>query len=210
MSAYLLTLPAPRDAFDAQRQSDDEELRLIRRVQSGDELAFAELVDRHEKRVFAVIRSILPRSNDAEDIAQQTFAKAWFGLADFEFRGSIASWLYRIAVNECFDYLRKKRTRPLVSECDLREEEVARINRSGRAPASGADVVAAERDLVVRLLARMSPEDRSLLLMRELEGYTLQELAKLSGLNANTVKVRLFRSRHRLMRAARQHFGYRR
>jgi len=107
-------------------------------------------------------------------------------------------------VNECFDYLRKKRVRKLVYESDLSEDEVRRVENADptadRYPA--ADVNLARRDYIVKLLSRVSEEERMLLVMKEVEGYSVEELASSTGMNENTIKVKLFRARQKLVKAA--------
>ena len=114
-----------------------EEAALVRRVQARDEIAFREIVDRYQAKVFSIIYGILRNHNDAEDIAQQVFAKIYFSIQSFDFRSSLLTWIYKITVNECYDYLRKKRVRKLVYESDFSEEDAQRmqnseIRRSGR------------------------------------------------------------------------------
>jgi RNA polymerase sigma-70 factor (ECF subfamily) len=82
---------------------------LVRRAQSGDESAFREIVERYQSKVFSIIHGIVRQRNDVEDIAQQVFAKVYFSIRNFDFRSSLITWIYKITVNECFDYLRKKK-----------------------------------------------------------------------------------------------------
>jgi len=181
-----------------------EEAALIRRVQNGDEMAFREVVDRYQTKVFSIIYGILRNHNDAEDIAQQVFAKIYFSIANFDFRSSLLTWIYKITVNECYDYLRKKKVRKLVYESDFTEEEAQRMERSE--PGSGhqtpIDSDLARRDLVLKLLSKVSAEDRQLLLLKEVEGHSVEELAAMTGMNENTIKVKLFRARQKLVKAA--------
>jgi RNA polymerase sigma-70 factor (ECF subfamily) len=181
-----------------------EEATLIRRVQSGDEMAFREVVDRYQTKVFSIIYGILRNRNDAEDIAQQVFAKIYFSIRSFDFRSSLLTWIYKITVNECYDYLRKKKVRKLVYESDFTEEEAARMERAE--PATSAekplDARLAQRDLVMKLLTKVSEEDRQLLLLKEVEGHSVEELAQMTGMNENTIKVKLFRARQKLVKAA--------
>ena len=107
-----------------------EEAALVRRVQAHDELAFREIVDRYQSKVFSIIFGILRNRNDAEDIAQQVFAKVYFSIRNFDFRSSLLTWIYKITVNECYDYLRKKRVRKLVYESDFSEEDAQRMEAS--------------------------------------------------------------------------------
>ena len=181
-----------------------EEAALVRRVQAGDELAFRELVERFQTKIFSIIYGILRNHNDAEDIAQQVFSKVYFSIRNFDFRSSLLTWIYKITVNECYDYLRKKRVRRLVYESDFSQEESQRMEASDPAvdPAVPADERLAQRDLAVKLLSKVSEEDRSLILLKEVEGHSVEELAQMTGMNENTIKVKLFRTRQKLLKAA--------
>jgi len=183
-----------------------EETALIRRVQARDEMAFREIVDRYQSKVFSIICGILHNRNDAEDIAQQVFAKIYFSIHNFDFRSSLLTWIYRITVNECYDYLRKRRARKLVYESDCSAEDVHRMEASSAVidPVEPVDRQLAQHDLVVKLLSKVSEEDRNLILLKEVEGHSVEELAAMTGLNDNTIKVRLFRTRKKLLKAARR------
>jgi len=181
-----------------------EEALLVRRVQTGDELAFSEIVDRYQSKVFSIIYGILRNHNDAEDIAQQVFAKIYFSIRNFDFRSSLLTWIYKITVNECYDYLRKKKVRKLVYESDFTEDEAQQMERAepGTERQTPIDTALARRDLVTKLLSKVSEEDRHLLLMKEVEGHSVEELAEMTGMNENTIKVKLFRARQKLVKAA--------
>src|SRR5580704_7649935 len=177
---------------------------LVGRAQAGDESAFREIVERYQSKVFAIIHGIVRQRNDVEDIAQQVFAKVYLSLRNFDFRSSLITWIYKITVNECFDYLRKRKVRKLVYERDLSEDEVRRVentepNVDRQAP---ADADLARRDYVLKLLTRVSEEERMLLMMKEVEGFSVEELAEKTGMNENTIKVKLFRARQKLVKAA--------
>lgn len=182
----------------------DEEWALVRRIQSGDEMAFREMVERYQTKVFSIIYGILRNHNDAEDIAQQVFAKVYFSIRNFDFRSSLLTWIYKITVNECYDYLRKKKVRKLVYESDFSEDDAMMMENSGVAvdPAQAIDESLAQRDLAVKLLEKISEEDRNLLLLKEVEGHSVEELAGMTGMNENTIKVKLFRARQKLVKAA--------
>src|SRR5579872_33317 len=109
---------------------NSEEAALVRRVQARDELAFREIVERYQAKVFSIIYGILRNHNDAEDIAQQVFSKVYFSIRNFDFRSSLLTWIYKITVNECYDYLRKKRVRKLVYESDFSQEDAQRMELS--------------------------------------------------------------------------------
>src|ERR1051325_10770182 len=199
--------PAGGDRTRARTRVDhknSEEAALVRRVQARDEMAFREIVERYQSKVFSLIFGILRNHNDAEDIAQQVFSKIYFSIRNFDFRSSLLTWIYKITVNECYDYLRKKRVRRLVYESDFSAEESQRMEASEPAvdPAPLADARLAQRDLAVKLLSKGSEEDRSLILLKEVEGHSVEELAQMTGMNENTIKVKLFRTRQKLLKAA--------
>ena len=181
-----------------------DEAALIRRIQSGDELAFREIVERYQSKVFSIIYGILRNRNDAEDIAQQVFAKIYFSVKSFDFRSSLLTWIYKITVNECYDYLRKKRVRKLVYESDFSADDSQRMENSEPATdqAPPVDQRLAQHDLILKLLSKLSDEDRSLMLLKEVEGHSVEELAEMMGMNENTIKVKLFRARQKLVKAA--------
>jgi RNA polymerase sigma-70 factor (ECF subfamily) len=213
MSGLIQTIPFPavgeRSRAEAIKKprvdhKNSEEASLVRRVQARDEMAFREIIERYQAKVFSIIYGILRNHNDAEDIAQQVFSKIYFSIRNFDFRSSLLTWIYKITVNECYDYLRKKRVRKLVYESDFSEEDAHRMEASDPAvdPAIPVDRKLVQRDLVTKLLEKVSAEDRNLILLKEVEGHSVEELAAMTGLNENTIKVKLFRTRQKLLKAA--------
>ena len=199
-SATALTLPLQQ----GEKRADDRE--LVRLSQNGTEAAFEELVRRHQQRVFALVAGILHRPDDVEDVAQQVFLKAYLGIKRFDQRAAFSTWLYKIAVNECWDYLRKRKVRPLVYEADLSEEQVSRLDGivSSDRPPESASARTETREILERMLGALPEQDQQLLILKEIEGFSVQELAEILGLNVNTVKVRLFRARGRIMESYRR------
>jgi RNA polymerase sigma-70 factor (ECF subfamily) len=202
-----LPLPASGEASAAKRRVDyksSEEAALVQRVQAADEMAFREIVERYQSKVFSIIYGILRNHNDAEDIAQQVFTKVYFSIRSFDFRSSLLTWIYKITVNECYDYLRKKKVRRLVYESDFSQEDALRVENSepARDQRPAVDVTLAQRDLAMKLLARLPEQERTLLLMKEVEGHSVEELAEMTGINENTIKVKLFRARQKLLKVA--------
>ncbi len=167
-------------------------------------MAFREIVERYQSKVFSIIFGILRNRNDAEDIAQQVFAKVYFSIRSFDFRSSLLTWIYKITVNECYDYLRKRRVRKLVYESDFSEEDSARMSNSEMSmdQSPSAETRLSQRDYVSKLLSRVSEEDRTLMLLKEVEGRSVEELSRMTGMNENTIKVKLFRARQKLLKAA--------
>jgi RNA polymerase sigma-70 factor (ECF subfamily) len=183
-----------------------EERQLVRRAQKGDKESFEVLVQRHQHRVFAVARGILKRQEDVEDIAQQVFVKAYFSLKRFDQRAAFSTWLYKITVNECWDLLRKRKARPLVYEADFSEDQSRQFSATEQKAENGPDTSErmAMRQRLDNMLAQLDDRDRAMLILKEVEGFSVEEIADSLGLNANTVKVRLFRARRRIVEYARR------
>jgi RNA polymerase sigma-70 factor, ECF subfamily len=207
--ANVTNSEAPRRT-EAQREreaaaSPEGQRELVRRAQRGDVSAYEELVRIHQHRVLAVVGGILRGSQDVEDVAQQALAKAYFSIRRFDLRSAFGTWLYKIAVNECWDYLRKKKVRRLVYEADLSEEQVRKLDTMPEHDYGGAihheDTPRRleQRQLLERLLAELEDKDQTMLVMKEVEGFSVEEIGEVLGLNVNTVKVRLFRARARLV-----------
>src|ERR1700682_2377454 len=161
-----LPLPAFGNRVAAKTRVDyqnSQEGALVRRAQSGDEAAFREIVERYQSKVFSIIHGIVRQRNDVEDIAQQVFAKVYLSIRSFDFRSSLITWIYKITVNECFDYLRKKKVRKLTYESDMSEDEVRRIENSEppKDRQRPADSLLTSRDYVLKLLSKVSEEERN-------------------------------------------------
>jgi RNA polymerase sigma-70 factor (ECF subfamily) len=209
MGTLSATLPLPATGKKVLLRSrvdyeNTVEGALVRRAQAGDESAFQEIVERYQSKVFSIIHGIVRQRNDVEDIAQQVFAKVYFSIRNFDFRSSLITWIYKITVNECFDYLRKKKVRKLVYESDMSDDEARRVENSEPAieRTARADSTLARRDYIVKLMDRVSDEEKRLLMLKEVEGYSVEELASMLKMNENTIKVKLFRARQKLVKAA--------
>jgi RNA polymerase sigma-70 factor, ECF subfamily len=197
MAAQALA-PVLTPASDALRRDDDRE--LVRLAKSGDKEAFELLVRKHQSRVFAVAGGILRNKEDVEDVAQQVFVKAYFSLKRFDQRAAFSTWLYKITVNECWDVLRKRKVRPLLYESDLSEEqahEYSGFSEKATVPDVSDRLEARER--VENLLVDLDERDRLMLILKEVQGFSVEEIAEILEINGNTVKVRLFRARRRIM-----------
>jgi RNA polymerase sigma-70 factor (ECF subfamily) len=205
--ASVLPIPATAEKSRTRAKVDNrysDEALLVKRVQARDEMAFREIVERYQAKVYSIIYGILRNRNDAEDIAQQVFSKVYFSIGNFDSRSSLLTWIYKITVNECYDYLRKKRVRKLVYESDFSEEDSRKMENSDSVSEQGpaVDVALARRDLAMKLLEKVSDEDRKLILLKEVEGHSVEELAEMTGMNENTIKVKLFRARQKLLKAS--------
>lgn len=174
-----------------------EDALVVKRVLSGDQKAFAVLVDRHQGRVLQVCLGMLGNRADAEDAAQEAFVKAFRSLTSFRGDSAFSTWLVRLAANQCLDVLRAAARRPTDSWDALLEAEGDSIERWLKAdpdPAAAAEAA----DLVGRLLALLPEEQRSVLLLREAEGLSYEEIAAALDCSLDSVKARLRRARRTL------------
>jgi len=179
---------------------------LVKLSQRGSKEAFEELVRRHQSRVFAVARGILKRREDVEDVSQQVFVKAYFALKKFDQRSAFTTWLYKITVNECWDLLRKRKVRPLVYEADFSDEQT-RLYQASQERCDEQPDLAMRMDARKRvevLLGFLDGRDRGMLILKEVEGFAIEEIAEIFDLNTNTVKVRLFRARQKILATLRK------
>src|SRR5467141_3765215 len=197
---------APAQGHGSKAAAVTRDRELVRRAQREDKEAFEELVRRHQHRVFAVAGGILRRREDVEDIAQHVFVKAYFSLKRFDQRAAFSTWLYKITVNECWDLLRKKKVRPLLYESDLSEEQAQQFGAAERVATDAQDISdkLEAQQRVERLLEGLDERDRMMLILKEVEGFAIEEIAEILDLNANTVKVRLFRARRRIVNQVRK------
>jgi RNA polymerase sigma-70 factor (ECF subfamily) len=178
------------------------EIECIRRVQQGDAEAFGPLVEKYQQRIFSIVFHLVRRRDEVEDLAQEVFFKAFRAIRSYNFQSSFATWLSRIAVNHCYDYLRKVRASRISYYSEMTEESAGELERKVESPqAQGLDhgEKVALRDFVGKLLARAPAGDRVILALKELEDYSVEEIADLLNLKASTVKVRLHRARKRML-----------
>jgi len=181
---------------------DDSEVEWIRRVQRGDREAYGPLVDRYQRRIFAVVYRVLRRREDVEEIAQEIFLKAYLAAGTYNFESSFGTWLMRIAVNHCYDHLRRRRSSKVTYFSEMSEVGERAVLAGSESRETSGDRLEQQlesRDLVEKLLERAPAEDRVILTLKELEDMSVKEIAEVLKLNAGTVKVRLHRARKRML-----------
>ena len=184
--------------------SDTSDSELIARINSLDETAFEELFNRHKRRVALIAGRFFRQREQIEEIVQETFTKAYFGLGDFsnQQENSFASWIARIAFNTCYDELRRMKRRPEDSLSNISEEDSEWLNAQLHSDwmSGSTESKAISRDLAEKLLSRLSPEDRLVLVMLDMEGMSVAEIAKTNKWSVSKVKVRAHRARAQLRR----------
>ncbi|MBE7007618.1 MAG: sigma-70 family RNA polymerase sigma factor [Ruminococcaceae bacterium] len=170
-----------------------EEKELIQACQKGDEAAFEELIRLHEKKVFALCRRMCRDEDDALEAAQDTFLAVWRGIGSYRADAAFSTWLYRLASNACLDLLRREKKHG--GNVSLDDEE-ARIEPSDPAPQPEEALERAETQRMVREALYALPDDyRQVLLLRETEQLSYNEIAEATGLELGTVKSRISRAR---------------
>jgi len=183
------------------REPELPDAELAARARDGDEPAFEELFLRHRRRVALIASRFFRERQQIEEVVQESFTKAFFALGEFTNRrdASFAAWLARISFNACYDELRRQKRRPEGALSELTDEETVSLRARLRGD-SDAEAEAVSRDLAAKLLARLSPEDRLVLVMLDVEGLSVAEIASLQGWTVSKVKVRAHRARVHLRR----------
>jgi RNA polymerase sigma-70 factor, ECF subfamily len=179
------------------------EAAWIKRCQAGEGEAFAPLVDAYQRRIFYLVFHLVRRREDVEDIVQEIFMKAFGAISSYNFQSSFGTWLNRIAVNHCYDYLRRRRASRVSYFWEMSEEGQREIESSVRSPEPGGlnnENRLAVDDLASKLLARAPVEDRVILTLKEIEEKSVEEIAEILSLKSSTVKVRLHRARKRMVK----------
>ena len=178
----------------------EQEAAVIQAVLDGDVNAYEALVKEYEKNVYNLALRMTGNSEDAADMAQESFIKAYNSLTAFRGDSKFSVWLYRIVSNVCLDFLRsrsRKQTVSLSTENDDGEEVELDIADETHSPEQLLDR-SLTRDAVRRGLAALPPDHREILLLREIQGLSYEEIADVLGLEAGTVKSRIFRARKKL------------
>ena len=180
--------------------TQEQELLLIRRVQAGETEAFEDLVRAHEKTVYNLALRMTGHPQDAEDMAQEAFLKAYRSLPEFRGESKFSVWLYRIVSNVCLDHLRRQGRRPTVSltaEDEEGEEQQWELPDERLSPERLLEQKLT-REAVQKGLAQLPEEQRQILLLREIRGLSYEEIGEIMNLEPGTVKSRIFRARKRL------------
>jgi RNA polymerase sigma-70 factor (ECF subfamily) len=191
----------------AERAAADEraaDLRAVERTVAGDRAAFGELVSRWQDRIYAVVVRMIGDPEDARDLAQETFLRAWTNLRSFEGTSSFGTWLHAIAINQVRSEMRKRSAAKRGAPLSLDALGAGPGDETSFDPADPAPTpagTATAREDVVRLrraIAELDPEQREALVLREFQGLSYEEIATALGIPVGTVRSRLFRARDAL------------
>jgi RNA polymerase sigma-70 factor (ECF subfamily) len=183
---------------------------LVRAAQKGDERAFRQLVERYQRRIYQLALGMTKDPDDAMDIAQETFVRVNKYLPSFKGDSSFFTWTYRIATNLCLDAQRKKNRTERV---DVEEGDEAEIEAAMDPPShalAGPQRQALNEELKGKMeeaLSSLSENHRAILLLREVDGLSYEELAKVLGIRKGTVMSRLFHARLKMQKKLREYLG---
>jgi RNA polymerase sigma-70 factor, ECF subfamily len=175
---------------------------LVSAAASGDEGAFEKLFERHRRQVARIGGRFFAQREQIEEIIQDSFTKAYFALNTYHgtHEASFKAWLAQIAVNCCYDQLRRQRRRPEQTFGDIEENEAQQLAVQLRAQPRDVESRVISRDLAGKLLSRLSAEDRLVLTLLDVEGFSVAEIAEMTNWSISKVKVRAHRARAHLRR----------
>ncbi len=177
------------------QESDD--IQRIERCKSGDRAAFEELVRHYQDRIFSLCRYMLKNRHDAEDAAQDTFIKAYQNLRNFTPRASFYTWLYRIAVNTCLDRQKKPFFESLFKWSAHGEEATIELRSNKPSPEKIFETHQLADALHIAL-SRLSTKLRTVIILREIDGLTYEEIAEVLEVSVGTVKSRISRAKEEM------------
>jgi len=175
----------------------ENDLQLIQQFQQGDVKAFETLVNRYKQHVANIIYSVLGRSSEVEDLAQEVFIKMYHSLKHLTLRTNFSSWLYRVTVNLCIDEIRKKKLRRFFSLETVPGKE---LDAWQHRPDEGLMALEQKEmsEIIDNAISQLKPEHRIVIVLRDIEGISQEEISEVLKLPIGTVKSRIFRAREEL------------
>jgi len=175
-----------------------EENALIAAAAAGGDTAFEKIVAMYEKLVYNTVRLKIPNSEDAMDLAQEIFIKLWRGMDKYRGDCKFSTWIYRISTNAALDFLRQNthpETVPMFFDDDGEEKPIEVADESAAASPERRMEQNETAAMVREAIARLSADQREIVLLRDIQGYTYEEISEMLGLGIGTVKSRLNRAR---------------
>ena len=181
---------------------EDADRDLVERCKTGDREAFRDLVAQHERTVFSAIATMVNDPHEADDIAQEVFIKVHRSLKSFKGQSRFSVWLYRIAINQCLDHIKHRKLRPEGTSLEsLKDQDDQHMDLFFKDPSpDGAEMFENDRlrNSVRWVVASLSPDHRAVIALKDLEGYSQDEIAEILDCPVGTVKSRLTRAREAL------------
>jgi RNA polymerase sigma-70 factor (ECF subfamily) len=189
---------------EARRREAEEDRELIERAKKGEQAAFRRLVERHQRRAFAIALGLVRDENDARELVQEAFIRVHRGLDTFEGGSSFFTWLYRIVTNLAIDLMRKPGRHDAELDDERLAEEPGDLALVSRIDGADPLDVLRRREIAARIQAALDtlpPIHRGVILMREVEGMSYEEMAQAAGVSKGTIMSRLFHARQKMQRA---------
>ena len=174
------------------------EEQLIRRAQQGDNPAFEQLLLLHQKKVYNLCLRMSANPDDALDLSQEAFIKAWRSIGQYQFEASFSTWLFRLTSNVCIDFLRRKKRRQETSLTESYDDSDAgeEFSLPDTAPLPEEQAITNETKIeLVQAMARLAPDHREILQLRVVENLPYEQIAEILDIRVGTVKSRLARAR---------------
>jgi len=183
------------------KENSEEDRELVRRCQKGDDGAFEELVRKYQQTLFNLAYHNMGRRGDVEDVTQKIFTKVYFSLPKFDNDRPFFPWVYRIAVNQCYDELRRARRRRSLAFSELNLQDSESIERLIRHE-DLTEVPVEERqemyDLLQKMLDRLPEKQRNAIVLRDLDEVPYEKMAELMNCTEQAARLKVFRARMRL------------
>jgi RNA polymerase sigma-70 factor (ECF subfamily) len=181
------------DVLESERPGRDEELAWIDAARAGDATAFRRIVERHHRSLFVMAARLVGDAVEAQDLVQESFAKAYVHLDRFDASFRLSTWLHRITLNTCRDYLKSARRRERATPMETFEE------RSDAGPSPEESLAARQSsDRVQRALDQLKPSYREILVLKDMQGLSYQEIKDITGSAITSLKIRAVRARAKL------------
>lgn len=192
---------------------DQQERELVERAQQGDQEAFRQIVETYQRKVYGICIGMLKDPDDSKDVSQEVFIKVYRYLDKFNHESSFYTWLYRITVNKCIDFIRKQKRKrevdyddQILREGDVEGDDDILPSRLGIHP----DKVYGRKELrgkMLEALETLSEKHRTILILREVEGLSYEEMADVLGVSKGTVMSRLYHARRYFQDAVSEYLG---
>jgi RNA polymerase sigma-70 factor, ECF subfamily len=196
-----MIMAEPAERKDLEPSAPTDEMDLVRRARNDDLQAYDELVKRYQERIYATIYHMTSNHDDANDLAQESFIKAFQALKSFKGGSSFYTWLYRIAVNKTINFLkqRKNRIHMSLNDLDFNAEHDPDLMAliSDKTPRRDAGLTELQEKLNAALM-RLSEPHRMVVILHDVQGQSHEEIAKIMDCNVGTVRSRLFYARQQL------------
>ena len=178
-----------------------DDAAAVAQVRAGDKDAFRFLVERHSRAIFGLAYRMTNSEQDAEEIVQETFLRAYRGLDRFESRAAVSSWLYRIASNCAYDLLSRRRTQPQTAAPVGEDEDPPETLLASDAPGPERSLLSSEmQSKLAEALEQLTPTERVAFTMRHFDGKSIEEICEVLNVRAGAAKNSIFRAVQKLRR----------